>query len=131
MRQNESFTIRLKALLSRLDDMQGNYSSDEDKALSDLDEIKEELEEINEQLFHFEDHLYTGDKDPNYFVKKAEECRKARKLSNRIEQKNVNLRGEITGYDEREIMQMMYPNEDVDSEDFEAGFDIEDFYDED
>lgn len=56
MRQNESFTIRLKALLSRLDDMQGNYSSDEDKALSDLDEIKEELEEINEQLFHFEDH---------------------------------------------------------------------------
>lgn len=91
MRQNESFSIRLKALLSRLDDMQGNYSSDEDKALSDLDEIKEELEEINEQLFHFEDYLYTGDKDPNYFVKKAEECRKARKLSNRIEQKNVNL----------------------------------------
>ena len=131
MRQNESFTIRLKALLSRLDDMQGNYSSDEDKALSSSDEIKEELEEINEQLFHFEDHLYTGDKDPNYFVKKAEECRKARKLSNRIEQKNVNLRREITGYDEREIMQMMYPNEDVDYEDFEDGFDIEDFYDED
>ena len=128
MRQNESFTIRLKALLSRLDDMQGNYSSDEDKALSDLDEIKEELEEINEQLFHFEDHLYTGDKDPNYFVKKVEEYSKARKLSNRIEQKIVNLRREITGYDEREIMQMMYPNEDVDSED---GFDIEDFYDED
>ena len=113
MRQNESFSIRLKALLSRLDDMQGNYSSDEDKALSDLDEIKEELEEINEQLFHFEDY------------------RKARKLSNRIEQKIVNLRREITGYDEREIMQMMYPNEDVDSEDFEDGFDIEDFYDED
>lgn len=131
MRQNESFTIRLKALLSRLDDMQGNYSSDEDKALSDLDEIKEELEEINEQLFHFEDHLYTGDKDPNYFVKKVEEYSKARKLSNRIEQKIVNLRREITGYDEREIMQMMYPNEDVDSEGFEDGFDIEDFYDED
>lgn len=131
MRQNESVTIRLKALLSRLDDMQGNYSSDEDKALSDLDEIKEELEEINEPLFHFEDHLYTGDKDPNYFVKKAEEYRKARKLSNRIEQKIVNLRREITGYDEREIMQMMYPNEDVDFEDFEDGFDIEDFYDED
>lgn len=107
MRQNESFSI------------------------SDLDEIKEELEEINEQLFHFEDYLYTCDKDPNYFVKKAEECRKARKLSNRIEQKIVNLRREITGYDEREIMQMMYPNEDVDSEDFEDGFDIEDFYDED
>lgn len=131
MRQNESFTIRLKALLSRLDDMQGNYSSDEDKALSDLDEIKEELEEINEPLLHFEDHLYTGDKDPNYFVKKAEEYSKARKLSNRIEQKIVNLRREITGYDEREIMQMMYSNEDVDSEDFEDGFDIEDFYDED
>lgn len=128
MRQNESFTLRLKALLSRLDEMQENYSSDEDKALSDLDEIKEELEEINEQLFHFEDHLYTGDKDPNYFVKKAEECRKAQKLSNRIEQKLVNLRREITGYDEREIMQMMYPDEDVDSED---GFDLEDFYDED
>ena len=43
MRQNESFSIRLKALLSRLDDMQGNYSSDEDKALSDLDEIKRNL----------------------------------------------------------------------------------------
>lgn len=131
MRQNESFTLRLKALLSRLDEMQENYSSDEDKALSDLDEIKEELEEINEHLFHFEDHLYTGDKDPNYFVKKAEECHKARKLSNRIEQKLVNLRREITGYDEREIMQMMYPDEDVDSEDFEDGFDLEDFYDED
>lgn len=91
MRQNESFTIRLKALLSRLDDMQGNYSSDEDKALSDLDEIKEELEEINEQLFHFEDHLYTGDKDPNYFVKKAEECRKARKLSKIVLSKKMSI----------------------------------------
>lgn len=131
MRQSESFTLRLKALLSRLDEMQENYSSDEDKALSDLDEIKEKLEKINEHLFHFENHLYTGDKDPNYFVKKAGECHQARKLSNRIEKKIVNLRREITGYDGREIMQMMYPNEDIDSEDFEDGFDVEDFYDED
>ena len=61
--------------------------------------------------------LYTGDKDPNYFVKKVEECHHARELSNHAEKKIVNLRREITGYDEREIMQMMYPDEDVDSED--------------
>lgn len=131
MKQNEVFTIRLKAILSRLDEIQENYASDEDNALSDLDEIKDELEEINEHLFHFEDHLYTGDKDPNYFVKKAEECHHARELSNRVEKKIVDLRREITGYDEREIMQMMYPDEDIDSEDFEDGFDLEDFYDED
>lgn len=129
MRQNESFTIRLKAMISRLNELQESCTSDEGNALSDLDAIKEELEEISEHLFHFEDHLYTWDKDPNYFVKKAEECHKARKLSNRIEQQIINLRREITGYDEREIMQMMYPNEDIDSEDFEDGFDIEDFYD--
>lgn len=40
MRQNESFTIRLKAILSRLDEIQENYASDEDNALSDLNEIK-------------------------------------------------------------------------------------------
>lgn len=82
-------------------------------------------------MFHFEDHLYIGDKDPNYFVKKAEECHYARELSNRIEKKIETLRREITGYDEREIMQMMYPDADIDSEDFEDGFDLEDFYDED
>ncbi len=131
MRQSESFTISLKAILSRLDELQENYALYEDRALSDLDEIKEELEEINEHLFHFEDHLYNGDKDPDYFVKKVEECHHARKVSNRIEKKIVDLRREITGYDEREIMQMMYPNEDIDSEDFEDGFDLEDFYDED
>ncbi len=93
--------------------------------------MKKELGEIYEHLFHFEDHLYTGDKDPDYFVKKTGECNQARKVSNRIEKKIVDLRREITGYDEREIMQMMYPNEDIDSEDFEDGFDLEDFYDED
>lgn len=40
----------------------------------------------------------------------------------------ANIRTEITGYDEREMMNMMYPNDDVDSEDFEDGFDLEDFY---
>lgn len=41
----------------------------------------------------------------------------------------ANIRSELTGYDEREMMKMMYPNEDIDSEDFEDGFDIEDYYD--
>ena len=68
MRQSESFTISLKAILSRLDELQENYALDEDRALSDLDEIKEELEEINEHLFHFEDHLYNGDKDPDFLI---------------------------------------------------------------
>lgn len=128
MRQNEIFTKRLKDMLSRLDDMEDNYSSNEDKTLQDLDDMKDELEEVNEHLFHFEDHLYTGDKDPNYFVKKAEECNAARKLVNRVQKRMENLRREITGYDERAIMEMMYPNEDIDSEDFEDGFDPEDFY---
>lgn len=95
MRQNESFTIRLKAILSRLDEIQENYASDEDNALSDLDEIKEELEEINEHLFHFEDHLYTGDKDPNYFVKKVEECHHARELSNHAEKRLSTYAGRL------------------------------------
>ena len=92
MRQNESFTIRLKAILSRLDEIQENYASDEDNALSDLDEIKEELEEINEHLFH---HLYTGDKDPNYFVKKVEECHHARELSNHAEKRLSTYAGRL------------------------------------
>ena len=52
MRQNESFTIRLKAILSRLDEIQENYTSDEDNALSDLDEIKEELEDEIKEIAH-------------------------------------------------------------------------------
>ena len=33
--------------------------------------------------------------------------------------------------DPQDILRMMYPNEDIDSEDFEDGFDLEDFYEDD
>ncbi len=40
----------------------------------------------------------------------------------------ANNHTEITSCDEWEMMKIMYTDEDIDSEDFENGFDHEDFY---
>lgn len=128
MRAKESFTKELQEMLSRLNELAVNYDKKEPQALDELDEIAEKYDETVDRLFHFEEHLYSGDKNLDYFAKKAEECHQAHKLHERIAQKIKDLRSEITGYDDRAIMEMMYPNEDIDSEDFEDGFDMEDFY---
>ena len=128
MRAKESFTKELQEILSRLNELAGNYDKKEPQALDELDEIAEKYDETVDRLFHFEEHLYSGDKNLDYFAKKAEECHQAHKLRERIAQKIKDLHSEITGYDDRAIMEMMYPNEDIDSEDFEDGFDMEDFY---
>lgn len=128
MRAKESFTKELQEMLSRLNELAVNYDKKEPQALDELDEIAEKYDETVDRLFHFEEHLYSGDKNLDYFAKKAEECHQAHKLRERIAKKIKDLRSEITGYDERAIMEMLYPNEDIDSEDFEDGFDMEDFY---
>lgn len=128
MRAKEPFTKELQEMLSRLNELAVNYDKKEPQALDELDEIAEKYDETVDHLYHFEEHLYSGDKDLDYFAKKAEECHQAHKLRERIAKKIKDLRSEITGYDDRAIMEMMYPNEDIDSEDFEDGFDIEDFY---
>ena len=128
MRAKESFTKELQEMLSRLNELAVNYDKKEPQALDELDEIAEKYDETVDRLFHFEEHLYSGDKNLDYFAKKAEECHQAHKLRERIAKKIKDLRSEITCYDERAIMQMLYPNEDIDSEDFLDGFDMEDFY---
>lgn len=128
MRAKEPFTKELQEMLSRLNELAVNYAKKEPQALDELDEIAEKYDETVDHLYHFEEHLYSGDKNLDYFAKKAEECHQAHKLRERIAKKIKDLRSEITGYDDRAIMEMMYPNEDIDSEDFEDGFDIEDFY---
>ena len=128
MRAKESFTKELQEMLSRLNELAVNYDKKEPQALDELDEIAEKYDETVDRLFHFEEHLYSGDKNLDYFAKKAEECHQAHKLRERIAKKIKYLSSEITGYDERAIMEMLYPNEDIDSEDFEDGFDMEDFY---
>ena len=128
MRAKESFTKELQEMLSRLNELAVNYDKKEPQALDELDEIAEKYDETVDRLFHFEEHLDSDDKNLDYFAKKAEECHQAHKLRERIAKKIKDLRSEITGYDERAIMEMLYPNEDIDSEDFEDGFDMEDFY---
>lgn len=128
MRSKESFTKELQEMLSRLNELALNYDKKEPQALDELDKIAEKYDETVDHLYHFEEHLYSGDKNLDYFAKKAEECQQAHKLRERVAKKIKDLRSEITGYDERAIMEMMYPNEDIDSEDFEDGFDLEDFY---
>ena len=128
MRSKESFTKELQEMLSRLNELANNYDKKETQVLDELDDIVKRYDETVDHLYHFEEHLYSGDKNLDYFAKKAEECHQAHKLRERIAKKMEDLRREITGYDERAIMDMMYPNEDIDSEDFEDGFDMEDFY---
>ena len=128
MRSKESFTKELQEMLSRLNELANNYDKKETQVLDELDDIVKRYDETVDHLYHFEEHLQSGDKNLDYFAKKAEECHQAHKLRERIAKKMEDLRREITGYDERAIMDMMYPNEDIDSEDFEDGFDLEDFY---
>lgn len=128
MRANESFTKELQEMLSRLNELADNYDKKETQVLDELDDIAEKYEETIDHLYHFEGHLYSGDKNLNYFTKKADECHRAHKLRERIAKKIEDLRREITGYYELAIMQMMYPNDDIDSEDFDDGIDMEDYY---
>ena len=128
MRSKESFTKELQEMLTRLNELANNYDKKETQVLDELDDIVKRYDETVDHLYHFEEHLYSGDKNLDYFAKKAEECHQAHKLRERIAKKIKDLRSEITGYDDRAIMDMMYPNEDIDSEDFEEGFDVEDFY---
>ena len=128
MRAKESFTKELQEMLSRLNELADDYDKKETQVLDELDEIAEKYDETVDHLYHFEEHLYSGDKNLDYFAKKAGECHQTHKLRERIAKKIKDLRSEITGYDDRAIMEMMYPNEDIDSEDFEDGFDLEDFY---
>ncbi len=128
MRAKKSFTKELQNMWSRLNELADNSERNDNQVLDELDEMKEKYNEAVDHLYNYEEHLYSGDKKLDYFVKMAEECKQAHKLVDRIAKKMEYLRREITGYDERAITEMMYPGEEIDSEDFEDGLDMEDLY---
>lgn len=128
MLQYESFTHDPESILSRLNDMGYEYGKDGNKALSEPGGTDEKSYAKAATGLTALKALSMENLPPEYFIMKADECHNDRKLFDGVQEKVNDLRREATGYDEREIMQMMYPDEDIDSEDFEDGFDIEDFY---
>ena len=87
MRSKESFTKELQEMLSRLNELADNYDKKETQVLDELDDIVKRYDETVDHLYHFEEHLYSGDKNLDYFAKKAEECHQAHKLRERIAKK--------------------------------------------
>ena len=129
----------IKKYLKELRDMDAevrtiadNYEEDYGGSLDQLEMIQERAERIAEKVWDFEEDVF----DPNgplppTFLEDSHESLEGKNLYRRITKNIEKIKAEIHGYDERGIMEMMYPNEDIDSEDFENGFDLEDFYEED
>lgn len=110
MKHDEKILNQLRELHSRISEIEAECEfCDEDpgEILDELDSIKVKADDLSSQM---------------------DEYHKCRGIMSKITNGIANIRTEITGYDEREMMNMMYPNDDVDSEDFEDGFDLEDFY---
>lgn len=123
---------KLREIEAQLTEIEENCDKDYAEAAEVLNNLKEKAEEHAEPIFDYEAWLYDSNKafDPK-FMAQAEEAQEGKRLAAKVLKRIKSLQYEITGYDEREMMEMMYPNEDIDSEDFEDGFDLEDFYDED
>ena len=128
MKRAQTLVDSLKQIQSRLEEIEENYEQDYDAALDELDQLNDKVGEIADELYAYEDHLFSSKSKLDGFVDNAESCHSGRILVDKIGKKIADIRYEITGYDERETLQMMYPDDDIDSEDFEDGFDIEDFY---
>lgn len=110
MKHDEEILNQLHELHSRITEIEAECEfCDENSVeiMNELDSIKEKADDLSFQM-------------GEYY--------KCRGIMSKIMNGIANVRTEITGYDEREMMKMMYPNEDIDSEDFEDGFDLEDFY---
>lgn len=114
MKHDEEILNQLQELYSRIEEIESECESGEEYDLERSD-IMDELDSIKDKADNLADRLY--------------EYYKCRGVMSKIMNGIANIRTELTGYDEREMMKMMYPNEDIDSEDFEDGFDIEDYYD--
>lgn len=129
----------IKKYLKELRDMDAevrtiadNYEEDYEGSLDRLEMIQERAERIAYKVWDFEEDVF----DPNgplspTFLEDSHESLEGKNLYRRITKNIKKIKAEINGYDEHGIMEMMYPNEDIDSEDFEDGFDLEDFYEED
>lgn len=110
MKHDQEILNQLRELLSRIEEIEGDCTYGDENSCEILDElvnIKSKADDLSFQMDVYQ---------------------KCRGIISKIMNGIANIRSEITGYDEREMMKMMYPNEDIDSDDFEDGFDIEDFY---
>ena len=132
MESIKKYLKELQDLDSEVRTIAHNYEENYGSSLDQLEMIEERVERIAEKVWDFEEDLY----DPNgplspTFLEYSHESLEGKKLYRRITKNIKKVKAEINGFDERGIMEMMYPNEDIDSEDFEDGFDLEDFYEED
>lgn len=132
MESINKYLKELRNLDAEVKKIADNYDEDYGGSLDQLEMIQERVERIAEKVWDFEEDVYDpiGPLSPT-FLKDSRESLEGKNLYHRITKNIKKIKAEINDFDERGIMEMMYPNEDIDSEDFEDGFDLEDFYDED
>lgn len=128
MKHSQQLIDSLKSIQSHIVELEENYEQNPDAVLDELETLKDKVGDIADKLYDYEDGLFSQESELNGFVDDVNSCHQGRKLVNKICKQISELHNEITGYDEGEIMQMMFPDEDIYSEDFEDGLDIEDFY---
>lgn len=102
-----------------LGELEDGIDIDPSATLEELENLKEQAQEIGEELDMYE---YRGNNQEDA------EYDRTHHLYKSIMGNIRRIYRECGGYDAHDMLQMMYPDEDVDSEDFEDGFDLEDFY---
>lgn len=119
MKRYKEMTNSIEEELERIEELS---MTDEGEAYDNLVELRDKVRDLREEVNCSEPSF----SDWNNPILREYEAVVSRLdiIDKRIE----SLTKEFGEIDPHDMLKMMYPNDDVDDEDFEDGFDLEDFY---
>ena len=119
MKRYKEMTNSIEEELERIEEL---AMTDECEAYDNLVELRDRVRDLREEVNCSEPPFSDWDRP----ILREYEAVVSRldKIDKRIE----SLAKEFGEVDPHDMLKMMYPNDDVDDEDFEDGFDLEDFY---
>ena len=119
MKRYKEMTNSIEEELERIEEL---AMTDECEAYDNLVELRDRVRDLREEVNCSEPPF--SDWDSPLVREYDAVVKRIGKIDERIE----SLAKEFGEFDPHDMFQMMYPNDDVDDEDFEDGFDLEDFY---
>ena len=119
MKRYKEMTNSIEEELERIEEL---AMTDECEAYDNLVELRDRVRDLREEVNCSESPF--SDWDSPLVREYDAVVKRIGKIDERIE----SLAKEFGEVDPHDMLKMMYPNDDVDDEDFEDGFDLEDFY---
>ena len=119
MKGYKEMTNSIEEELERIEEL---AMTDECEAYDNLVELRDRVRDLREEVNcsepPFSDWVSPLVREYDAVVKRI----------GKIDERIASLAKEFGAVDPHDMLKMMYPNDDVDDEDFEDGFDLEDFY---